>query len=139
MAGTKISKSELDARVAKCYELRYETQPSIYFRDWIKFCHEEYSDKSEQQYAQYWVKAGEQYTETWREKLNKMLDPAMNTLIELLASDDEKIRQRAIDQIVKYTGNDVEKIEAKIEGSIELKWGDGDNIIHTTPGTEESN
>ena len=60
----------------------------------------------------------------WRSKLNKILDPAMNTLFELLASDDEKVRQRAIDQIVKYTGNDIEKIEARIEGNIELNWGD---------------
>jgi len=53
-----------------------------------------------------------------------MLDPAMNTLFELLASDDEKIRQRAIDQIVKYTGNDIDKIEAKIDGEITLTWGE---------------
>jgi len=44
--------------------------------------------------------------------------------------NDEKIRSRAIDQIVKYTGNDIEKIEAKVEGNIVLNWGDdGDNTI----------
>jgi len=52
-----------------------------------------------------------------------MLDPAMNELFGLLGSEDEKIRQRAIDQIVKYTGNDIQKIEAKIEGNIVLNWG----------------
>jgi hypothetical protein len=52
-----------------------------------------------------------------------MLDPAMNELFTLLASDDEKIKQRAIDQIVKYTGNDIQKIEAKIQGDIRLSWG----------------
>jgi hypothetical protein len=57
-----------------------------------------------------------------------MLDPAMGQLLGLLASDDEKIRQRAVDQIVKYTGNDIEKIEAKIEGTIELNWGDTNTI-----------
>ena len=56
-----------------------------------------------------------------------MLNPAMDSLFELLASDDEKVRQRAIDQVVKYTGNDIEKIEAKIEGNIELNWGDTDS------------
>ena len=55
-----------------------------------------------------------------------MLNPAMDSLFELLASDDEKVRQRAIDQVVKYTGNDIEKIEAKIEGNIELSWGEQD-------------
>jgi hypothetical protein len=45
-----------------------------------------------------------------------------------LASDDEKIKQRAIDQIIKYTGNDIQRIEAKIEGNIVLNWGsDPDN------------
>jgi hypothetical protein len=48
----------------------------------------------------------------------------MNELFGLLGSDDEKIRQRAIDQIVKYTGNDIQKIEAKIQGDIKLNWGD---------------
>ena len=52
-----------------------------------------------------------------------MLDPAMNELFTLLASDDEKIKQRAIDQIVKYTGNDIQKIEARVEGNIQLNWG----------------
>ena len=52
-----------------------------------------------------------------------MLDPAMNALYELLASEDEKVRQRAIDQIVKYTGNDIEKVEAKLEVTqITTKW-----------------
>jgi hypothetical protein len=136
MAGTKISKSELEGRVEQCYKLRYETQPSIYFRDWIKYCHENYNDKSEQQYTQYWSKASEQYNETWKEKLNKMLDPAMNELISLLGSEDEKIRQRAIDQIVKYTGNDVQQIEAKIEGNIQLNWGD--SIFGSDPGDEQN-
>ena len=48
----------------------------------------------------------------------------MNELMSLLGDDDAKVRQRAIDQIVKYTGNDIEKIEAKIEGTIELNWGE---------------
>jgi hypothetical protein len=39
-----------------------------------------------------------------------------------LASEDEKIRQRAIDQIVKYTGNDIQKIEADIKGDIQVSF-----------------
>ena len=123
MAGDKLSKAVTDARVQQCYDMRYNTNDGLLFRNWIKYCHETYGDKSEQQYSAYWASATEQYQESWREKLNKQLDPAVNELISLLASDDEKIRQRAIDQIMKYTGNDVEKIEAKIEGVIELNWG----------------
>jgi hypothetical protein len=72
--------------------------------------------------------AKDRYDEGWKAKLNKMLDPAMGELFTLLASDDEKIKQRAIDQIIKYTGNDIQRIEAKIEGNIVLNWGsDPDN------------
>lgn len=124
MAGTKLTQAEVDQRVDKCLELRYKANTPILQKQWVKYCKEEYGDKSEQQYIKYWIDAREKYEEMWRSKLNKMLDPAMNTLFELLASDDEKVRQRAIDQIVKYTGNDIEKIEAKIEGNIELSWGE---------------
>ena len=129
MAGDKLTKVEVDQRVDTCMRLRYFENDPILLREWIKYCHKEYNDKSEQQYTQYWVMAKERYDEQWRAKLQKMLDPAMNELYALLASDDEKIRQRAIDQIVKYTGNDIQKIEAKIDGNIVLNWGDGDNTI----------
>lgn len=127
MAGKKLTHTEVDERVDKCLELRYKAETPILQREWVKYCHKEYGDKSEQQYIKYWIDAKAKYEEMWRAKLNKMLDPAMNELFSLLADDDAKVRQRAIDQIVKYTGNDIEKIEAKIEGNIELKWGeDGD-------------
>jgi len=123
MAGNKLTHTEVDERVDKCFELRFKTDPPIQQREWIKYCHKHYSDKSEQQYHQYWAQAKERYDEGWRAKLSQMLDPAMDQLFALLSSDDEKIRQRAIDQIVKYTGNDIQKIEAKIEGNIQLNWG----------------
>ena len=126
MAGNKLTKVETDARFEKCLELRYTPGDPILHKDWIKYCHKHYGDKSEKQYSAYWTKAKEQYDERCRTKLNAMLDPAMGQLLGLLTSDDEKIRQRAVDQIVKYTGNDIEKIEAKIEGNIELNWGEDD-------------
>ena len=128
MAGEKLTKVEVQQRVDKCLELRYYpiSGTPILQKQWISYCHEHYGDKSEQTYHKYWADAKEQYEENWRAKLNKMLDPAMDRLFELLVSDDEKIRQRAIDQIVKYTGNDIEKIEAKIDGNITLNWGDED-------------
>ena len=126
MVGTKLTHVEVDQRIDKCLELRYYSNDTLLFKDWIKYCHKAYGDKSEQQYSKYWADAKAKYEEHWRAKLNKMLNPAMDSLFELLASDDEKIRQRAIDQVVKYTGNDIEKIEAKIEGNIELSWGEQD-------------
>ena len=124
MAGRKLTHTEVDERIDKCLELRYKADQPILQKEWIKYCEQNYGDKSPQQYTQYWISAREKYEENWRAKLNKMLDPAMEQLFGLLGSDDEKIRQRAIDQIVKYTGNDIEKIEAKIEGNITLNWGD---------------
>lgn len=124
MAGKKLTHTEVNERIDKCFELRFKADTPMLFREWIKYCHENYGDKSEQQYSAYWASAKEKYDETWRSKLNRLLDPAMDTLIELMASDDERIRSRAVDQVVKYTGNDIEKIEAKIDGKIELSWGD---------------
>lgn len=129
MAGEKLSKTEVDDRIQTCFELRFKTDPPMLQKQWIKYCHKHYGDKSEQQYHWYWAQAKDKYDETWRSKLSKMLEPAMDELHGLLGSEDEKIRQRAIDQIVKYTGNDIEKIEAKIEGNIELKWGDETETI----------
>ena len=124
MAGEKLNNVEVQKRVDTCLEKRYYSERPMLQKQWITYCHEHYGDKSEQQYHAYWAQAKDKYEENWRAKLHKMLDPAMDRLYELLVSDDEKIRQRAIDQIVKYTGNDIEKIEAKIEASIELTWGD---------------
>ncbi len=127
MAGEKLDKTEVDNRIQTCFELRFSNDPPMLQKQWIKYCKKHYKDKSEQQYHWYWAQAKAKYDETWRSKLERMLDPAMNELHGLLGSDDEKIRQRAIDQVVKYTGNDVDKIEAKIDGNIELSWGEQDN------------
>ena len=135
MAGEKLTKAETDKRVDKCLELRFEATDPILFREWIKYCKKTYNDKSEQQYSAYWATAKDRYEEMWRAKLSKMLHPAMNELMSLLADEDPKIRQRAVDQIVKYTGNDIEKIEAKIEGTIELNWGN--DIVGNDPGDEQ--
>jgi len=123
MAGIKLTHTEVDERVNKCFELRFKTTPPIHQKEWIKYCHEHYNDKSEKQYHKYWSDAKEKYEEGWRAKLNNLLDPAIDELFSLLADDDAKIRQKAVDQIVKYTGNDIQKIEAKVQGNIQLNWG----------------
>lgn len=123
MAGTKLTDAEVEARIECCFQHRYEFKSS--YKAWIKHCHLAYKDKSEKQYTQYWIKAGERYEGEWREKLQKMLGPAVDELYALLGSEDNKIRQRAIDQIMKYNGEDIQKIEGDIKvENISLTWGD---------------
>ena len=124
MAGVMLSQGEVDKRVDECYRLRYEQSESITQTRWVEYCHEIYGDKSEQQYCAYWAKAKEKYDNGWKERLNKLLGPAVDELNGMLASDDEKIRQRAIDQIMKYTGNDIQKIQAEVKGDIKVSFGE---------------
>ena len=137
MAGKKLTHTEVDERVDKCLELRYKAETPILQTQWVKYCKETYGDKSEQQYIAYWMAAKEKYEEMWRAKLSKLLDPAMDELLSLLADEDAKVRQRAVDQIVKYTGNDIEKIEAKVEGNIILNWGNDPGLAKLEQDAEE--
>ena len=121
---TRHSKTEVEQRARECYKLRYENTPSIGQGQWVEYCHENYGDRSEQQYCAYWAKAKEMYDEGWKERLEKMLGPATDELFRLLASEDEKIRQRSIDQIMKYTGNDIQKLQAEVKGDIQVKFGE---------------
>ena len=122
MAGIKLNDKEVQERIDKAYDLRYSHN---YTQErWVEFCHKEYGDKSEQQYCQYFLKARERNDQAWKDKLQGLLGPATDELFRLLASDNEKIRQRAIDQIMKYTGNDVQKIQADIKGDIKISFGE---------------
>jgi hypothetical protein len=127
MSGTKMTDAEINKRVELCFDMRYKE--GMRQVDWVKYCHEHYDDKSEKTYISYWIKSKEKYEDGWREKLSKQLDPAVNTLIGLIASDDEKIRQRAIDQVFKYTGNDEIKVAISGEMDIKLNWGDDVGIL----------
>ena len=122
MSGTKMTDAEINKRVELCFDMRYKE--GMRQVDWVKYCHEHYDDKSEKTYISYWIKSKDKYEEGWRELLSKQLNPAVNTLIELMASDDEKVRQRAIDQVFKYTGNDEMKVAITGQLDISLNWGD---------------
>ena len=121
MSGTKMTDAEINKRVELCFDMRYKQGTRQV--DWVKYCHEHYGDKSEKTYISYWIKSKDKYQESWREKLSKQLDPAVNTLIELMASDDEKVRQRAVDQVFRYTGEEEVKVAISGEMSIKLNWG----------------
>ena len=124
MSGTKMTHAEIADRVENCYALRYG-DTAFKYKDFIAYCHKTYGDKSEKTYTSYWQKAKEMYEEAWREKLNKSVQPAVDELIRLLANESSAVRQRAIDQIMKYTGNDIERIQSEMKiQNIDLKWGD---------------
>ena len=111
MAGKKLPNSVIDERVQKCYDLRYKGNETFTHIKWIDYCHNTYGDKSEQQYTDYWMKASNLHKDYWREKLDSHITPAVDKMIELLASDDEKVAQKAIEQIMKYSGNEIQKID----------------------------
>ncbi len=114
MAGKKLNDNQIKERIDAAYQKRYvENYTQIRYVKWAK---EEYKDnnpKSEQQYCQYFTKSKDVHTEAWKDKLDKLLDPAADELVRLLADEQPKIRQRAIDQIMKFTGNDITKQEIK--------------------------
>ena len=105
----RLTDIEVQRRVDKCFNLRYKSEKPILQREWIDLCQKEYGDKSIPQYTHYWTKAKNDYDEQWRANLEGMLRPAMVELQELLRSDNPLVKQRAIDQIIKYSGNDVQK------------------------------
>ena len=125
MAGTKLPHSIVDERIQTCYDLRYKDTTTFTHIMWVAYCHEHYNDKSEQQYTAYWMSASGLHKAYWQEKLETQLSPAVEKLIELLGSDNEAIASKAIDQIMKYTGNDINKIEADINvKTIDVKFGE---------------
>ena len=124
MSRERLNNVEVQKRVDKCLELRYNSEVPILQKQWIAYCHENYDDKSEQQYHAYWSSAKEKYEEGWRAKLDGMLEPAMEVLLELLHSDNNQVRQRAIDQILKYSGNDIDRQQIDVTvKQIDTEWG----------------
>ena len=114
MAGTKLTDAELEDRIEEAYTLRYVQQPRMTQKQYVEYCKEKYNDKSEQTYCGYFTKAKEVLEKRWNERLDNLLDPAIDELTRLLASEQEKVRQRAVDQIIEYAGKKVKKIEQDI-------------------------
>jgi len=121
MAGERISDKHLKERIDKAYDLRYNQG---YTQDrYVKWAKDNYGDKSEQQYCQYFLKAREVYEASWKDLLEKQLQPATEELIRLLADENPKVRDGAIAKIFKYTGNDITKVQADIKGEINISFG----------------
>ena len=122
MAGDKLSDKEIKDRIKKAYDLRYNEKYTQ--EKYVQWAKEYYGDKSEQQYCQYFTKSRKYHEEVWKDLLEQQLKPATLELIRLMADEDPKVRQRAIDQIFKYTGNDIQKIQAEVSGEVKITFGD---------------
>lgn len=108
-SSNRLSNVEIDRRVSKCAELRYNADDPITQSRWIEYCRATYGDKSVPTYLNYWMKAKDQYEEEWRGKLDTLLVPAQRELRELLNHQDPRVRSDAIKMIMKYSGNDIQK------------------------------
>jgi len=106
----RLTDIEVKNRVDECIQLRYHNPDRpILQREWIDYCKETYGDKSVPQYINYWMKAKSEYDEAWKGKLEGLLEPAIQELREGLRSDNHYVRSKTVDQIFKYSGNDVQK------------------------------
>ena len=121
----RLTLVEVQRRVDTCIDLRYKADKPILQRQWLDYCEKNYGDKSKPQYLNYWMTAKEQYEESWKGKLEGLLEPAMQELTELLHSDNPMVKQKAIDQIYKMSGYDIQKhlVKAQVE-NITIGFGE---------------
>ena len=61
MAGIKSTDAQVQERVDKCYDMRYNHRTRQV--DWIKWCNENYDVKSEKTDNTYWTKSTQKYTD----------------------------------------------------------------------------
>ncbi len=127
--GWKHTDAVIAERVEAAYDFRYNQKGRM--KDWVSKCKKVYGDRCNRTYEIYWNKAKEQYTEVWQNKIEGMIQPAMDELLELLQDGSERARQTAIDQILRYSGNAVQKIDMDVKGDIKL------NFDFDTPNTDE--
>lgn len=121
----KLTQNQVEERITKCFELRYNNGGQVFgHKEWQEYCNKHYGDKSPNSYTDYWMEASRRYKAFWKEKLDIYLAPAVDKMTELLEDDDPKVVQKAVEQIFKYSGNDVEKIDMNHSGQLKLTWGD---------------
>jgi len=121
MAGIKSTDNELKERVQEAYDLRYNK--GFTQKAYVKYMKEKYGDKSEQTYCQYFTKSKDVYDNAWKDRLYKQLGPAVDKVIENLASDDPKVVSDAIKMVFKYTGHEIIKQEINANvNTVEVKF-----------------
>lgn len=127
--GWKHTDAVIQERVEKAYDFRYNQKGKM--KEWVAICKKTYGDRSERIYESYWNKAKQQYTEAWQSQVEQMIQPAMEELLALLQDGNERTRQEAVNQIMKYSGNAIQKIDMDVRGDIKL------NFDFDTPNTDE--
>ena len=106
----RLTDIEIQNRVDECIQLRYHNPDRpILQREWVDYCRDRYGDKSVPQYINYWMKAKSEYEEVWKGKLEGLIEPAIQELRQGLNSDNHYVKSKTIDQIFKYSGNDVQR------------------------------
>ena len=123
MAGTRLTQDEYDNRVQTCYTLRFENSEPFGVKEWLEYCAEHYPDKSQQQHTKMWSDAGQLYQKAWQDRLEGLLGPAVEKIRDNLYDEDGRINSKAIDQIFRYSGNDIQKIQADISADVKVKFG----------------
>ena len=119
MAGNKVNNKELKEIVEKAYDLRYNQNYGQ--KRYVAWAKKEYG-KSEQQCCQYFLKAKDYHTTVWKDLLEKQLSTVVEELIRLMGDENPKIRDAAIGKIFKYSGNEIQKIQAEVKGDIEVSF-----------------
>ena len=115
MAGSRLPQDEYDKRVKQCYEFRFEQETPFGVKEWLDYCAEHYPDKSQQQHTKMWSDAGELFKNAWKDRLEKLLGPAVDKITEGLTSEDPRTFQKAIEQVFRYSGHDIDRQEIKQE------------------------
>lgn len=119
----RLTLVEVQRRVDKCIDLRYKAERPILQREWLDYCDKHYNDKSKPQYLNYWMAAKEQYEEGWRGSLENLIEPAIDVLRQGLTSDNHYVRSKTVDQIMKLSGNDIQRHHVVTQ---EIKIGFGE-------------
>jgi len=129
MAGSKLTDAEVAERIEMAYHLRYEKKPPMKQEQYVEWAKKEYADKSEQTFCNYFTRAREIKNQRWDERLDELLNPAIEELGSLLTNPDARIRQKAVDQVVEYAGRKIKNIKTDITSAgkeIDIKFGSVD-------------
>ena len=105
----RLTNIEVQRRIQDCYDKRFNSEKPILQRQWVDHCKDVYGDKSVPTYLHYWMKAKEEYDEQWKASLEGLLEETVNVLQEGLRSENHYVRSKTVDQIMKYSGNDIQK------------------------------
>ena len=119
----RLTVIEVQRRVDECFNLRFESEKPILQRQWVDHCKDKYGDKSIPTYLHYWNLAKQEYDERWKGTLEGLLQSAVEKLQDGLNSENHYVRSKTIDQIMKFSGNDIQKHQVLLQ-NINIGFGE---------------